>query len=89
MICPVESSGANATLLSQLEPINPQLSQLERALSDTKSKLKDESTARRQAELAQDEAEACARDTEASLGTLRADSDQVHEQLAFKKWDWS
>ena len=86
MICPVESSGANATLLSQLEPINPQLSQLERALSDTKSKLKDESTARRQAELTQDEAEAaCARDTEASLGTLRADSDQVHEQLAFKK----
>lgn len=80
-----ESSGANAALISQLESLNPQLSQLERALSDTKRKLEAESTARRQSELAQDEAEARARETEASLEALRAESDQVHEQLAFRE----
>ena len=54
-------------------------------MSDTKRKLEAESTARRQAELAQDEAEARARETEASLEALRAESDQVHEQLAFRE----
>ena len=80
-----ESSGANAALIAQLESLNPQLSQLERALSDTKKKLETESTSRRKAELAQDEAEARAREAEASLEALRAESDQVHEQLAFRE----
>lgn len=80
-----ESSGANAALIAQLENLNPQLSQLERAVSDTKRKLEAESTARRQAELAQDEAEARAREAEGSLEALRAESDQVHEQLVFRE----
>jgi len=80
-----ESSGANAALIAQLESLNPQLSQLERALSETKTKLESESTARRQAELAQDEAEARAREAEGTLEKLRAENDQVHEQLAFRE----
>ncbi len=80
-----ESSGANAALIAQLESLNPQLSQLERALSDTKKKLETESSSRRQAELAQEEAESRAREAEASLESLRTESDQVHEQLAFRE----
>ena len=72
-------------MIAQLENLNPQLSQLERALSDTKRKLDAESTSRRQAELAQDEAEARAREAEGSLEGLRAESDTVHEQLVFRE----
>jgi kinesin family protein C2/C3 len=80
-----ESSAANAALISQLESLNPQLSSLEKALSNTKSKLESEASLRRESELAQEEAEATAREAEGTLEKLRAENEEVHEQLAFRE----
>lgn len=80
-----ESSAANAALISQLESLNPQLSSLERALTDSKNKLEAESELRRQTELAQDEAENRAREAEGALEALKSESDNIHEQLAFRE----
>lgn len=80
-----ESSAANAALISQLESLNPQLSSLEKALSDTKAKLEIESSLRRDAELAQEEAEARLREAEGTIEKLKAENEEVHEQLAFRE----